>query len=338
MSLSRIQKNKTAIFDVLKFLHIRPNRRLCIYAFLERLYWKIKYSNEKYKTLVKYQSFCPSNFYYGHEYWLRKYSGFPDKIYAHIEHGVYFGDTRLQAAPFEEWEIGNFITFGESRIKLLNEMYPGFNVFPIGPRIHYAETDKDYYNELCRKIDHSGKVLTLYPAHSLTSEKSHYDSALFLRQADTLAERIGAKTIMISLHPSDYLHHLDLDFKNKNLIFVGGGPNSFKFLPRLRAIFELSDLTFSNALGTHVGYSIYMGIPHVMNIESNHNINSNTLFEQEQRSFSSVFNGDNPLVITDMQKTLCDYYFGYSHIKTPVELYGCLEACKKEYEKRYKRR
>lgn len=335
MTSNTLLKN---ILIILRKINIRSDRRLFIYAFVQKILWRLKYSKDDYKKLVQYQPISPSGFYYGHEYWLKKYSGFKDRIFAHVEHGVYFGDRRkIVRSNIEEWQLGSIISFGESRLKILKELYPDYYIDFIGPRIHYAETDQEYYKELYDQIDHTGRVLTLYPAHSLATDKSCYDSSLFLQQADTLAEKIGAKTIMISLHPSDYLHHLDLEFQNKNLIFVGGGPDSFRFLPRLRAIFELSDLTFSNALGTHVGYSIYMGTPHVMNLESNHNLDSDTLFEQEQSTFASVFNGDKPLIISDEQKSLCDYYFGYSHIKSPEELYKCLEICKKEYEKRYKR-
>ena len=121
-----------------------------------------------------------------------------------------------------------------------------------------------------------------------------------------------------------------------NVIFVGGGKDSFRFLPRLRAIFELSDLTFSNALGTHVGYSVYMGTPHVMKLESNHNVSPNLYFENEQKKFSEVFSGRDPLIITEEQRQLCDYYFGFSHVKTAEELYQSLEECKRKYETIFK--
>lgn len=337
MKLSHSQDGKKMVLEFLRKTPIRSDRRLKIYAMVQRFFWKIKYPSEKYKTLVMYQPISPSSINYGHEYWLKKYSGFPDKIYAHVEHGVYFGEQRMKSSAIEEWDLGNFITFGDSRVKLLHELYPDYNIFPIGPRIHYAETDEDYYNELYKKIDHSSRVLTLYPAHSLASTKSLYDSKLFLEQAETLAEKIGAKTIMVSLHPSDYLHHLDLEFRDKNVIFVGGGGDPFNFLPRLRAILKLSDLTFSNSLGTHIGYSVYMGTPHVMKLESNHNVEPIPHYKEEQDIFAKAFCGDeDPLVITEEQKELCDYYFGFSHIKSPEELYKCLAACRDEYNKRFK--
>lgn len=325
------------IFNLISRFPINASRKLSLMSFVRRLVWYFKYDKQKFRFLVENQVFANSNHYYGHEYWLKKYSGYSDTVFAIIEHGVYFGDNRSLVCPKEEWELGSVITFGDSRVRILKEMNHEYNVIPIGPRIHYAETDTDYYKELYDQIDHSGKVLTLYPAHSLSANKSSYDSSLFLKQAEELAEKIGAKTIMVSLHPSDYLHHLDLRFKDSKIIIVGGGNNSFKFLPRLRAIFELSDVTFSNALGTHVGYSVYMGTPHVLNIESNHTTYMNPVFEKEQNRFASLFNGENPLVISDNQRKLCDYYFGFSHIKTPKQLFNCLNSCKVEYERRYKR-
>lgn len=324
------------IFGLIQKLPLNASQKLKLYAFVKRVGWLFKYDRKTYRFFVNNQVLAYSNHYYGHEYWLKKYSGYKDYIYGIIEHGVYFGENRSLVCPKEEWELGSVITYGDSRINLLKEVHPDKYIVAIGPRIHYAETDQDYYNELYNKIDHTGKVLTLYPAHSLAAEKSLYDSQLFLKQAEILADKIGAKTIMVSLHPSDLLHKLDLGFSGKNVIIVGGGNDTFKFLPRLRAIFELSDLTFSNALGTHVGYSIYMGTPHVMNLESNHNVSTNGVFDKEQELFADAFNGEIPLVITEEQKKLCDFYFGYSHIKSPKELYDCLDTCKDKYEERYK--
>lgn len=326
----------TQVYNFISKLPINSNRKLKLFALTKRIAWLFKYDIETYRFFVKNQVFINSNHYYGHEYWLKRYCGYSDKIYAIIEHGVYFGDNRSLVCPKEEWDFGSVITYGDSRINLLKELHPEMNVFAVGPRIHYAETDKDYYDELSNQIDKTGKVLTLYPAHSLASEKSNYDSELFLKQAEELAEKIGASTIMVSLHPSDFLHHLELGFNNKKVIFVGGGDKPYKFLPRLRAILELSDLTFSNSLGTHVGYSVYMGTPHVMNLESNKNVRPNEVFEREQRLFAELFNGLHPLVITNEQRDLCDRYFGYSHIKKPKELYEILCACKAKYKELYK--
>ena len=323
------------VFSFISKLPLNSNRKLKLFAFVKRVAWLLKYDKETYHFFVSNQVFVNSNHYYGHEYWLKKYSGYNDKIYAVIEHGVYFGNNHNLVCPKEEWDLGSVITYGDSRKKLLEEIHPDMNVYAIGPRIHYAETDKDYYQELYNQIDHSGRVLTLYPAHSLAAEKSLYDGDLFLRQAEELAERIGAKTIMVSLHPSDYCHHLDLGFKGKKLIFVGGGNKPYLFLPRLRAIFELSDLTFSNALGTHVGYSIYMGTPHVMNLKSNNNVCSNVAFEREQRDFAAVFDGEQPLLISNEQRALCDKYFGYTHIKKPEQLHDILCKCKAKYNELY---
>ena len=323
------------VYNYISKLPINANKKLKLFGFIRRIVWFFKYNKETYRFFVENQTFANSNHYYGHEYWLKKYSGYKNMIYAIIEHGVYFGDRRTLVCPKEEWELGSVITYGDSRLQLLKDLHPDMDIYAVGPRIHYAETDKDYYNELYNKIDHAGKVLTLYPAHSIAAEKSEYDSRLFLEQANNLAERIGAKTIMVSLHPSDYLHHLDLDFNGKKVIFVGGGNKPYKFLPRLRAIFEISDLTFSNALGTHVGYSVYMGTPHVLKIESNRNYSSNMVFEEEQKEFAKVFNGKDPLVITNDQKKLCDKYFGFSHIKMPEELFDILCECKRKYESIY---
>lgn len=324
-----------SINNLITKLPVNDNNKLKLLTFLKRVYWFFKYDKETYKFAKENQVFVNSNHYYGHEYWLKKYSGYPDYIYGIIEHGVYFGENRALICPKEEWSMGNVFTYGDSRIGLLKELHPDMNVYAIGPRIHYAEIDEEYYDELYNQIDHTGKVLTLYPFHSLAAVIHSYNSDLFLEQAKGLADKIGAKTILVSLHPSDYKHNLDLNFKDKKVIIVGGGNKPHKFLPRLRAIFKISDLTFSNSLGTHVGYSIYMGTPHIMNLESNTNLTTNEIFKDEQNAFATAFNGDDPLAITQDQIALCDKYFGFSHLKSPDQLYNILCDCRSKYKSIY---
>lgn len=135
-------------WEIISCLPINSNQKLKIFCFIKKLAWYVKYNKAKYSFFKENQVFANSNHYYGHEYWLKKYSGYTGMIYGIIEHGVYFGDNRTYVCPKEEWDLGSVLTFGDSRINLLHEIHPELNVVGIGPRIHYAETDIDYLNEL----------------------------------------------------------------------------------------------------------------------------------------------------------------------------------------------
>ena len=318
-------------------LPVNSDKKIRLQGFVQRIYWFLHYDKKRRNELINNQVLLNSNHYYGHEYWLKKYCGYDHRIGGIIEHGVYFGNNRDRVGPSEDWDTGSILTFGESRVSLLKELYPSYNIYPIGPRIHYADISQTYYDEIYRKLDHTGKTLTIYPSHSIANEKAKFDSKLFLEEAKQLAKRIGAKNILVSLHPSDYLHNINLDFEGANVILVGGGNNPLEFLPRIKAIFKLSDLTFSNSLGTHVGYSIYMKTPHVMSLSSNKNA-GNPVYECEQKKFAEVFNGVDLYSISEEQYALCDYYFGYSYIRKPSDLQIILDECRAKYYELYGKR
>lgn len=317
-------------------LPISANFRLYLFYYLRRLEWKMKLDKKEFQRRINMQTFIPSNSFYGHEYWLKKYANYCDSIYGLIEHGVYFGEDESKIGFNTEWEVGNIITYGTYRERLLKRLYPYFNVESIGPRIHYAEMDVDYYNELKSKIDSTKKTITVFPAHSLEGEQAEYNIDKLISNVKNVSDPIGVKNILISLHPSDIKHGLQSEFEKRNLIVVSSGTDEYRFLPRQKAIYKISDLTYSNSLGTHIGYSIYMRTPHILQPESMiSRPEAETLtptFLKEESDFAKMFSGDgNPFEITSEQIEFYDYYFGESCIKSPEELYKILNRCKSKY-------
>ena len=316
------------------------HKKLTLYNKLRSFFWKIKYSSEKAEKLTQEQTFIPSNSYYGHEYWLKNYCDFNDNIYGLIEHGVYFGDNRNKVGFDIEWEVGNIITYGESRRKLLQELYPEYNILEIGPRIHYAPLDENYYNEISSRLLPNEKTVAVFPAHSLAKQKTNYNVAAFLESLYSFVQDNKIKNIVICLHPSDLLHKIDLQYKNRNFIIASGGNDSISFLPRLKAIISVADTTFSNSLGTHIGYCIYLGKPHVM--ISQHYSQEKlcnkyaSVFEKEKKLFTEIFNNNNPFSISAEQYELCDYYWGISQIKSKETLHKELLKCNKLYLSHFK--
>lgn len=326
------------IRNYIKYLPINSAHKLELYHLVREAFWRIKYRGDDYKRITANRTFCTTNYYYGHEYWMKKYSGYKGNVYGMIEHGVYFGDNKSKIGFEEEWDLGSIFTYGDSRIRLLKELYPDYNIVGVGPRIHYADIDNNYYNELKNRIDLSSRTLALYPEHCTHDETSDYSVSKFIEKAYDLANEIKAKNILLSLHPADFAKGVNKKFEKegKNLIIVSGGVDQINFLPRLKAIMSTVDLIFTNAIGTHVGYGVYFKKPIVIDLESNMNKYSIS-FEKEQSDFSRIFNGSNPLTLTQEQIDICDYYFGYRYIKTPEELFNEFVNCEKEYNYRYKK-
>lgn len=326
-------------------LNISTDKKLKLYKQLRRFGWRLKYSKHDYAALCNSQTFVPSCGFYGHEHWLKSYCGYNDSIFSLIEHGVYFGEYTGKAGWSVEWDLGSILTFGEYRQALLKSIYPDYSIFKIGPRVLYAPVDMEYYNELKSQLDPSSKTIALYPAHSLESVEARYDEDLFVKEALELAKELKIKNILVSLHPADIKKNASLKYKEYNFVMVTGGSNEIRFLPRLKAIMTLADLTYSNTLGTHIGYSVALGKPHILNTTSDQSGNINDFddatyknFNKEQEELSKIFNGNNPLIITKEQIEACDYYWGLHDFKSKEDLFQILESCKKQYTQFYKNR
>lgn len=319
-------------------LPVNSANKLALYNSIKAVQWRIKYTGEDYEKIVRNRTFCTTNYYYGHEYWLKKYCDYTGYIYGMIEHGMYFGQNKSKVGFEEEWDLGSILTYGNSRIELLKDLYPDYNIIGVGPRIHYADMDVNYYNELKAKINPQYRTMALYPEHCTYDDLSSYDIQLFVKKAFAIAKEINAKNILLSLHPADFANGIDDKFRqeNMNLIVVTGGHDQIQFLPRLKAIMSHADLIYSNAIGTHVGYSVYLNKPNIIDLESNQK-QYGKAFDKEQKEFARVFDENISLTLKKEQIDFCDYFFGFSYLKSPVELYQSLDSCRKEYEKRFKR-
>ena len=335
------------IRNMISLIPISAKKKLELYGKARESLWKIKYNSQQYSKLKMERCFIPQNSYYGHEQWLKSYSGFKKSIRALIEHGMFFKCETDKIGWDVEWETGSIITFGDARFEALSKLYPDYNIIRIGPRIHYAPVDDDYLKELRSKIDANGRTMVLYPSHSLEKYKSNYNIDGFLNDALMFAKENGIINILVSLHPSDLLHGYDKEYKirDSKLIPVTGGADQQKFLPRLKAILSIADITYSNNVGTHTGYSIYMNKPHIINIKSDSNDQdkpefgkftySITDFQEEKNQFIKAFSGRDLWTITSEQRELIDYYFGISYIKTKEQMFSELEKCEKMFQQRF---
>lgn len=302
----------------------------------------------------KYISYVPHNSAYGHEYWLRNYSHWNKPIYGEIEHGMYFG--KLAGNTAVEFPISYalkvILTYGKYREKVLKNKFKDFDIFMIGPRIAYANTDDEYKKELLEKANNE-RVATLFPSHSTSRENMLYDTRCFVNDAKQIAHDHGIEKIRVCLRQFDIDYDKANNYIRQGLDIVSADlPNSYEtiqFLPRLKAIIETSTLMFSNDIGTQLGYGLYLCVPQIiiqqdvsysmMNSDEVTTLSAEALeyikiFNKEKELFAEVFNPNNGLTITKQQRELCNYYWGFDQVKTPDELYSILEKIYKKFKHR----
>src|SRR5690554_2290385 len=210
-----------------------------------------------------------TNLHYGNHKALKfltkgKFSFFRD----YHEHGIVFRDSLgvLERNNGLYLKISKCIYTYSSRRKLIIErlakayISKPLTIINVGPYILGARNFKSAI-ELKQVKSKYGKILLVFPMHSISGVKGVYDKQLFIDTILSLKQEFDS--VFICLHRLDivdgqYKEFLDFDFN----IVTAGSPNDPMFLSRLRDLIDLSDVTMSNSLGTHIGYSICLNTPH----------------------------------------------------------------------------
>lgn len=269
------------------------------------------------------------NNYYGISNALKEYMHYKGDLDAYIEHGVFLGSV----IPKNErlWKISRIITFSENRKKFLLQGGIGLPIIKIGPYIHYA---KDFLNE--EELKHTkakiGRTLLVFPSHSIKNVTADYDIQEFITFINS--KRNDFDTVLVSLYWLDALNEEIVSlYRNSNCVIVTAG-NRFDvcFLSRLKSLIKLADMTISNAVGTHIGYCIYLNRPHYIFSQSVNYIANSTM---EEKRFKNVRNQNQEietemeetqeienafseyrLEIKDSQREVVEKYWGISEIKS----------------------
>lgn len=300
-----------------------------------------KILGKDYKTLSDF-TLIPQNVCYGHERFIREYAHYDDDIYAVIEHGLFFGDIIKGSYPFpQEAEIGSFLTFGEYRRKLLQDYYPDKQVFPIGPYIEYATTDQAFLQKLNQeKHEADAPTLTLFPAHGIPEFERGFNHEVLAENTMRIAQQHGYSNVFVCLHPHDFVDKRKEPYVKLGAIPISCGYSDDTFLSRQKAIFEVSDLTLSNDLGTHIGYSLALDVPHrIIEPVAGHAVDTTLkdlnieAMRAQREDFYEVFgyNTTMDLNTTQAQLDMANYYWGLDSARSPSELYRILRQCRDYY-------
>lgn len=246
----------------------------------------------------------------------------------HIQHGVILGNL-VQKIMVDSFAT-TIVTYSKKRQEIVRAQ-TGKKVVAVGPYIQYVQNrlTPDEFRKLKEAF---GKTLLVFPAHSSVDRtKINFDQISLIDKIKEIKEKYTVETVLVNLFYSDCTKE-SIAFYEENGFKVcsAGYWLSENFLPNLRTILELSDLTMSNRVGTHVGYAISLNKPHYIfkqkyhedfigqkGQDDFHQVNEHQELEQiDSDRIESHFIRDD-FTITKEQKAIIDEFWGTDIFYTP---------------------
>ena len=341
------------IVKKIKHAFRRSSVLLLIYSFSQRINYrktKSKMDLRKDLNIFSYKEISkplrmlfidkyPENNLYGMSYIIKEFIGIESKylfLNSYIEHGLFFGN--YVAKYSYQYPVDKIISFGNYRKQILgsdiNIIESKKEIRLIGPYIAYARPLLDS-NELKSLKKTLGKTLLVFPSHSIDKMTTQFDNTDFTKEILRIKKNNDFKTVIISMYWKDICEkaelcrvYEDLGFK----IVCSGHKNDIYFLSRQKSIIELSDITMSNEVGTHIGYCIFLEKPHYLysqeisykeslaEVIKAENINNDLMQSQLKDKFilGKAFSSYSE-EINEEQKKIVDYYWGTSNIKNNLK-------------------
>lgn len=209
----------------------------------------------------------PENNLYGHSEVIGSIIGRKLIKRVHIQHGVIFGN--LVQEIMIKSHAKTILTFSEERKKII-EKKTDKRVIAIGPYITYAKVRLSAHEFSSTKANF-GKTLLVFPAHSPVNRGTvHFDHEKFIQEILRIKKLHNVNTVLVCLYFTDLSSDVMTFYEQFGFKVCSAGywlsPN---FLNNLRTLIELSDLTISNKVGTHVGYCVSLGKPHFIYKQQN---------------------------------------------------------------------
>jgi hypothetical protein len=240
-----------------------------------------------------------------------------------IDHGMLFGDKLHEGDFAGEIVLSKYYTYGPKRVEvinnwLVNNHITGITVHSLGNYIKYA---RPFYDEakLAKLKKQLGRVLLVIPSHTVVGIEHKFDENAFMKEI--ALHKDDFDTVLVCVYWKDILENKHIAYLQSGYKVVCAGYNADPFfLGRLRNLFELCEMSMSNQLGTHIGYSIGLNRPHYLFYQSHsysgRNLENERIFvdinrikELEINKFMALF-GAYSMDITNEQRNFVSEYWG----------------------------
>ena len=241
-----------------------------------------------------------------------------------IEHGLYFGEFVIED-DCKAKGLNTIYTFGEYRVNALRkseiEKLRQIKIVPIGAYILNAKNfhTADKRRQIKQKY---GNILLAFPYHTSPELDTDFDAQAFINEIKKVKETYSYDTVFVSIFWLDIVNENYRMYEKEGFVIVCSGVrNDPYFLSRQRDLIQLSDMTMSNDLGTHIGYCISLNRPHyyynqeiiVNKIHTDDcefsDKNREAKFAKEKLLFAPLFCSTEPIV-TEEQRNIVRYYWG----------------------------
>jgi len=297
--------------------------------------------SEDIKVHITPEIYIHNDFYFN-ALALKKYAGLKENysIKASIEHGSGYSNSLWEQdinAPFS-----SIIVASEHRKTLYEKAGINKNIYKIGPFAHYAKPSISE-GRILKEKRRLGKNVLFFPAHSTHWLDSNYNTNKTIK---TLKEKTkDFDSVRISLYWKDILRGIAKPYLEAGFECVTSGHIYDRyFLPRHRALIEISDITMSNDQGSHIANSLALGKPHYLFKEDVEYSTEHTHFQNEIEDIYELQNdhiidkmheifGDLSFEINDKQKEFGNYYYGLNELKTPKDMRAILLEIEENYRK-----
>lgn len=302
--------------------------------FLNEIDRRSKLSIFDYKALGKELSeypcfYIPDSNYYGLYHNLLGYAGLRkedlnlnQKHYFYIEHGLVLG------AYVNSYNIGKsklVTTLSPVRQSHIDNTVEGVLSHAIGPYIHYCKSLLSAA-EITAKKSEFGKVLLVIPSHSIGSVMAQFDEDSFI--AAIRKKRVGFDTVIVCLYWKDIDNGADKIYLDEGFkISTAGHRDDLNFLPRLKSLFLLASEVYTNSTGTHVAYSLNVGLPISIyyqkvsyKVLQYFRIHSELLEDEKNISSSALDRKTIREALIHDDRAVLNQYFGLDQVKSPEEM------------------
>lgn len=274
-----------------------------------------------------------SRYAIGHH--LSTYAKWNKPINAVIEHGIYYDDDVKEMEIYKN-KFPAILTYGPVRHQFLNSL-KGHNkaIFKLGPHIDYVDSllSEEKLKALKSEL---GTVLLAIPTHSIESHRLDFDYEGWIGEIKKRGQDFD--TVVVNVYFQDVLFgrhqpYLDAGFK----VVTSGHRSDINFLPRLKSIIELSDMTMSNRYSTPIGYCIHLNKPHYVYrqymefkiTEEALDGHANTKIDKFEK-YSDLFADYSTEITPEQMEVYNNVWGGKASLKTPEELYSIFEKLDKE--------
>lgn len=279
------------------------------------------YSDEYY--------YVNSRYAIGHH--LRKHANWDKPVNAIIEHGVYHDDDVKDMEVYNN-RFPSILTYGPVRHTFLTDLIGHEKtIYKLGPHIEYVDSllDEKELNTLKAEL---GTVLLAIPTHSIESHKLEFDYEGWISEIKKIGKDYD--TIIVNVYFQDVVfgrhkHYLDAGLR----VVTSGHRSDMNFLPRLKSIIMLSDMTMSNRYSTPVGYCLHLNKPHYIyqqemefkTTEEALEFHANTKINKEEK-YADAFNVYSTEITPRQWEIYNNVWGGRESLKTPEELNEILKT------------